>query len=534
MQIRARVIDYMREHANYYKQFIEVHPGGGIRRNPKRKNAGGYSSSTSKAAASQPLPPPSPAAVDRVFESHLARMARGGTYGDHLEISAFAAAFATDVKIYQRDFAYVVSPPAAMITPSETDEHDPSSTTTSPFARPTAHIAYHLWEHYSSIRNLAGPHSGPPCVAARVLTEEEERQQKEKLAQAPAVLPWQIDIVAKSLPFLADKPTIKRALEAARGNIDLAVSRLLDADEADAASGGSTSRSFSSGGEAASWQGSSSVERDADSGDEEDGEEADGTYGRRGRKKQDRRLSRASRRGGLHAGGGTGHGHLTHLAPLSAASRESLHSAVSAAGTDGSESAGGGGGGGGDAASFTFSFTSSSQPGSSTQPSSVEDYSSSTSSPASTVKPSGGASFSSSSATTSTSIPGSKPTVRLKLLPPKKPPPETAATTLDDLPTFTANASSLPGAKPAHPPPPRLAARDKKNIKKLAQKAARKERQQLAAGLVVSPGGTARQLPLRQGPPLPPAAAAPPGVDGAGGPGKGGPVVMETLRTLYI
>lgn len=244
--IRSRVISYMRDNATYYKQFIDVHPGGGIRRNPKRKNVGAYSAPANTA-------PPSQADIDRVFESHLQSMARGGTYGDNMEITAFSSAFDVDVKIYQRDFAY-------MVTGGGPDA-----------GRPIAHIAYHMWEHYSSIRNLDGPHAGLPQVSPKVLTPEEEARQKEKLEQTPHVLPWQVDMVLKSLPYLADKPTIKRALEAAKGDTNLAVSRLLDAEEY-----GSTS----------SQPESSSVERDHDS----DDEPLDGPN-----KRQDRRMSKASK-----------------------------------------------------------------------------------------------------------------------------------------------------------------------------------------------------------------------------------------------
>ncbi|KAI5363049.1 Putative OTU domain, papain-like cysteine peptidase superfamily [Septoria linicola] len=244
--IRSRVIDYMREHADYYKQFIDVHPGGGIRRNPKRKNAGSYSSPASFEA-------PTPAEIDRVFENHLASMARGGTYGDNMEIVAFSSAMGYDVRIYQRDFAYVVS-----------GNHEETG-------RPVAHIAYHTWEHYSSIRNLDGPHTGKPDVTVKVLSPEEEAKQKEELAKTSPVLPWMIDVVSKSLPYLADKITIKRHLEAAKGNIDMAVSNMLDAEE-----NGSTSSQVES----------SSIERDHDS----DDDTHDGPN-----KKQDRRMSRASR-----------------------------------------------------------------------------------------------------------------------------------------------------------------------------------------------------------------------------------------------
>lgn len=118
-EIRSAVIDYMREQASYYKQFIEVHPGGGARRNPKRKNAGSFSTPFNAVG-------PSAAEIERVFEGHLKQMAQGGTYGDNMEISAFSSKFRVAVKIYQRDFAYLVS-----AVPQGTEEK-------------VVHIAYHV------------------------------------------------------------------------------------------------------------------------------------------------------------------------------------------------------------------------------------------------------------------------------------------------------------------------------------------------------------------------------------------------------
>jgi OTU domain-containing protein 3 len=118
--IRRRVVEYMRENADYYKSFISVHPGGGTRRNPKRKNAGAYSTPIA-------FTPPTSEEISRVFEDHLKSMAKGGTYGDNIEIMAFASAFDKDVKIYQRDFAYMI-----------TARNDDVS------ARDTLHIAYHV------------------------------------------------------------------------------------------------------------------------------------------------------------------------------------------------------------------------------------------------------------------------------------------------------------------------------------------------------------------------------------------------------
>lgn len=399
----------MREHASYYKQFIDVHPGGGIRRNPKRKNAGAYSSPANYV-------PPSEADIDRVFESHLQSMARGGTYGDNMEITAFSCAYNVDVKIYQRDFAY-------MVTGSGDD-----------LQRPVAHIAYHLWEHYSSIRNLDGPHNGLPNVKPQVLSLEEEQRQKEKLAETPHVLPWMVDVVSKSLPYLADKPTIKRALEAAKGDVNAAVSALLDEQEY-----GSTS----------SQQESSSVEREHDS----DDEMGDGPN-----KKQDRRMSRASK-------------------AQRARSAETQHALSHLAAYDGSQ----------DSFSSWESENSnipdSSQRSTNTQSTPFEDAE-----PRFKTEDSTSASRSESPA---------KPTVRLKLLPPKPP-----------------DHTQRVGKTQQRQPGPRITARDRKDIKKQAQKAARKERQQLAAQ-----GGARSESPSKAGLALRQKTETPP---------------VETLRTLYI
>lgn len=74
----------------------------------------------------------------------------------------------------------------------------------------------------NSLKNEDRSESARPKKRARV---------QELDAQTLNVAPWMIDEVSKRLPFLADKPTIKRAIEAAGRNIDVAVSALLDAEE---------------------------------------------------------------------------------------------------------------------------------------------------------------------------------------------------------------------------------------------------------------------------------------------------------------
>jgi OTU domain-containing protein 3 len=113
--------------------------------------------------------------------------------------------------------------------------------------------SYQEWEHYSSIRNKEGPHTGPPEVQWKPLSPEDEQDQQKKLLEHPTIQPWQIDVVRKSLPFLTDTKVIKKALEDCNGNINNAASMLMDAEES---------------GSISSTQESSSVEREPDSDDD--------------------------------------------------------------------------------------------------------------------------------------------------------------------------------------------------------------------------------------------------------------------------
>ncbi|KAI9683554.1 MAG: hypothetical protein M1829_004857 [Trizodia sp. TS-e1964] len=196
-EIRARVIEYMRENADYYKKFIVVHPGGGTRRNPKRKNT----------APPPPTVPqdPTPAEIDRAFEKHLKEMARGGTWGDNLEINAFVGAYGTTVVVHQKTFS---------VTVSRGEESED---------RPVAHVAYHDYQHYSSVRNIKGPHEGLPELVAppEDLYKDEKSLGPEELAQ----------VVLNSLPFVVDPVTITKFLAESGGSVNAAVDKILAAEE---------------------------------------------------------------------------------------------------------------------------------------------------------------------------------------------------------------------------------------------------------------------------------------------------------------
>ncbi|GAA6011467.1 hypothetical protein JCM10207_002629 [Rhodosporidiobolus poonsookiae] len=151
------------------------------------------------------------------FDGHVREMRQPGTYGTNIELSAFVARYRRPVKVYQPNLVYVL--PVEETGPVASAEAS-SSTSGSPPPEPPAEdrkltprerrlkareekenkkpgggeatvkgkgkgkqkeaapkwqapdphpfdgtplcIVYHSWEHYSSLRNLDGPHTGPP------------------------------------------------------------------------------------------------------------------------------------------------------------------------------------------------------------------------------------------------------------------------------------------------------------------------------------------------------------------------------------
>ncbi|GAA5904374.1 hypothetical protein JCM8208_004176 [Rhodotorula glutinis] len=154
------------------------------------------------------------------FDGHVREMRQNGTYGTNIELSAFVARYRRPVKVYQPNLVYVLpvedkgpsatasssSPPpppapplaqdgdcdkltarerrlkarqdkvdakgkgkgkqraaAAAATGAKVDPAAPSSASAAgPFDDSPLCIVYHSWEHYSSLRNISGPHTGPP------------------------------------------------------------------------------------------------------------------------------------------------------------------------------------------------------------------------------------------------------------------------------------------------------------------------------------------------------------------------------------
>jgi len=205
-ELRARIVSHMRKHSTYFKLFLSVPPA-------RKKQSKGNSKSE--------FVPPSESAIDAAFEQHVKRMSQQGVYGDNIEICAFAREFGVHVKIYQREFAYVVSGDGGEGWEGAGADGEGKM----------VHIAYHTWEHYSSIRNIGGPHTGLPevkpvgreAVAAAAAGKQEKKNGGGKYA-----LPWMVSTVMKSLPYLATEEEVAKALEECKGDVNEAVGRMLD------------------------------------------------------------------------------------------------------------------------------------------------------------------------------------------------------------------------------------------------------------------------------------------------------------------
>ena len=114
-----------------------------------------------------------------------------GTYGGHLELSAFAHAVLKPIRIVQPGLVYVVAcddnsaaahagrapraraPARALASDGAAPSPRRAAARAAPLECvgplhlayvPRTHTRYHSWEHYSSLRRLDGPHTGHPCI----------------------------------------------------------------------------------------------------------------------------------------------------------------------------------------------------------------------------------------------------------------------------------------------------------------------------------------------------------------------------------
>jgi OTU domain-containing protein 3 len=114
------------------------------------------------------------------------------------------------------------------------------------------------FEHYSTVRKIGGPFTGLPDITLEGHPSKAEVDAE--LAKGPTIHDWQIEVIQSSLPTPVDEAVIRQAIKQHRGNIDRVVSEFLDSQYYSSAPGTPGSLSES---------GNSSIERDHDSEDED-------------------------------------------------------------------------------------------------------------------------------------------------------------------------------------------------------------------------------------------------------------------------
>ncbi|KAJ2476518.1 2-oxoglutarate dehydrogenase E1 component [Coemansia sp. RSA 2052] len=91
------------------------------------------------------------------FDRYVDNMRCQGVFGGNLELVAFARNYCVDIKVYQLGGTVFVISGGALV-----EEDGAAAAAAARRSMPTVHIAYHSYEHYSSVRNCAGPHDGLP------------------------------------------------------------------------------------------------------------------------------------------------------------------------------------------------------------------------------------------------------------------------------------------------------------------------------------------------------------------------------------
>ncbi|KAF9281242.1 hypothetical protein BGZ68_006758 [Mortierella alpina] len=136
---------------------------------------------------------------NETVQAHVAQMRKNGTYGGNIELVAFARMKRVDIKVYQPGYIFVI------------EGIDVKKEGSSPGQRPIMHIA---WEHYSSIRNIDGPHEGPPEINPRPI----KQTPLAKLTSRDP--PRSIERMIMEVSGVQDLELVRELLESYRGDVD--------------------------------------------------------------------------------------------------------------------------------------------------------------------------------------------------------------------------------------------------------------------------------------------------------------------------
>ncbi|KAF1799837.1 hypothetical protein FB192DRAFT_1388775 [Mucor lusitanicus] len=164
---------------------------------------------------------------DQSFEHHVECMSQDATFGGNMELAAFAKLKKVDIKVYQPGMIYVINGVDDEDEKIEDEEEEP---------RQTLHIAYHSWEHYSSVRNIDGPYSGPPeikvieqCLDQNKSNKSEDQNEEDKDEE----LSSKEKVVRSAFPDASIRK-IRRLLIKHKGDPDKVIDAMYELEHKDA------------------------------------------------------------------------------------------------------------------------------------------------------------------------------------------------------------------------------------------------------------------------------------------------------------
>ncbi|KAJ1720267.1 hypothetical protein LPJ53_005085 [Coemansia erecta] len=157
------------------------------------------------------------------FDDYVENMRRDGVYGGNMELVAFARRYQTDVCVYQQGSVFVIE------GGSEGS---------------VAHVAYHDYEHYSSVRNCDGPHEGRPEVRASGARKEPAEAEQKGRQQQQVVVDADAEKIVAASTGVANRGLVRRLLASHGGDsahvIELLVGWMAEDDGGDGGGGGDT------------------------------------------------------------------------------------------------------------------------------------------------------------------------------------------------------------------------------------------------------------------------------------------------------
>ncbi|KAL9547417.1 hypothetical protein PS6_007155 [Mucor atramentarius] len=160
---------------------------------------------------------------DQSFEHHVECMSQDATFGGNMELVAFAKLKKVDIKVYQPGMIYVIN--GVDDEPEAEEEEEEES-------RQTLHIA---WEHYSSVRNIDGPYSGPPEIKMieKTLDDVENTNKEDKSGQDPdEELSSKEKVVRSAFPDASIRK-IRRLLIKHKGDPDKVIDAMYESEQKD-------------------------------------------------------------------------------------------------------------------------------------------------------------------------------------------------------------------------------------------------------------------------------------------------------------